>query len=144
MIIDKEFVIEQPVGLVFSQMADIEKRPQWVEPAQSREKMTEGAVGVGTQFRAVDMYPDKTAHFTHEITVYEPNRVLSESWDGPMAGTGETLFVDEGGSTRVNMHMEMKPLGLLGILAPLMKPWAGRAITKDVRRLEEIIASDSP
>ena len=144
MIIDKEFVIEQPVDLVFSHMADIEKRPDWVEPAQSRERMTEGAVGVGTQFRAVDQYPGKRAHFTHEITAYEPNRVLSESWDGPMGGTSETRFVDEGGSTRVHMHIEMKPSGMLRILAPLMKPWAQRAIAQDIGRLEKLIASDSP
>jgi uncharacterized protein YndB with AHSA1/START domain len=56
-IIEDEFVIEQPIDAVFSHMADIEQRPRWVTPAQERQKITEGPVGRGTKFRAVDKYP---------------------------------------------------------------------------------------
>ncbi len=143
MTFDEEFVIDHPVDAVFSAMADIEQRPRWVTPAQERKKITEGPVGEGTKYYAVDKYPGRRAEFTQEITAYEPNRLLAESWGGPMAGTSETRFFDENGSTRVRMHMEMNPTGLLGLLAPLMKSWASRAIGKDIEKLEALIAADS-
>ena len=143
MTIDEEFVIDHPVDAVFSAMADIEQRPRWVAPAQERTKITEGPVGEGTKYRAVDKYPGRRAEFTQEITAYEPNRLLAESWDGPMGGTSETRFTDENSSTRVHMHMEMNPTGLLGLLAPFTESWVSRAVGKDIAKLEQLIAADS-
>lgn len=55
MILEDEFEIDYPVDSVFSHMA-VELRPHWVTGAVEREKITEGPVGKGTRFRAVDQF----------------------------------------------------------------------------------------
>ena len=51
---------------------------------------------MGSRYRAKDQYPGRQAEFVHEITRYEPNRLIGESWGGPMAGHMTTRFADEG------------------------------------------------
>ena len=141
--VDIEHVVDQPVEPVFALMADIGRRPEWVTPAVERTPLSDGPVGVGSRYRAVSSYPGRKATFVQEITAYEPNRLLEEEWDGPMAGKGTTRFVDEQGSTRVIMHMEINPSGFLRFLGPLVSGWATRAIKKDLVRLEEILTAVS-
>jgi uncharacterized membrane protein len=141
-IIEDEFVIDHPVDSVFSHMA-VELRPQWVRGAVEHEKITEGPVGKGTKFRAVQEFGGRRLEGIDEITVYEPNRVLSESWGGPFPGNSEMRFSDENGSTRVHRHIEIKPSGLFSLLAPLMKPLVKRELNRDLKRFREWIASDA-
>ena len=135
--IELEHVVRQPVQLVFSVMADIERRPEWVTPAIARTKFTAGEVGVGTEYKATDKYPARRAEFVHQITAYEENRLLGESWGGPMAGHMDTRFVEQNGSTKLIVTGEIEPAGVLKLAAPLMKVWLLRALIADFVRLEQ-------
>ena len=142
MILEDEFVIDHPVDSVFSHMA-VELRPHWVSGAVEREKITEGPVGKGTRFRAVDKFGNRRIEAIDEITAYEPNRLLSEAWDGSFPGNGTIRFFDENGSTRVRRHFEINPSGLFSLLAPLMKPLVKRELNRDLERFKEWIARDA-
>jgi uncharacterized protein YndB with AHSA1/START domain len=141
--IDFEYLFGQPVERVFPVMADIERRPEWVALALERTSLTDGPVGAGSRYRATDQYPGRRAEFVHEITAYEPNRLLGESWGGPLPGQMITRFVEDGASTKLIVSMEINPSGNLKFVAPLMKGWLVRALMKDYRKLEESMAPDS-
>ena len=141
-IIEDEFVIGHQVDSVFSHFA-VGQRTEWVRGAVEREKLTDGPVGKGTKFRAVDELGGRRLEAIDEITVYEENRVLSESWDGKFPGNSEIRFADENGSTRVRRHIEINPSGLFRLLAPLMKPLVKRELNRDLARFREWIASEA-
>ncbi|MBT8239725.1 MAG: SRPBCC family protein [Acidimicrobiia bacterium] len=141
MIIGLEHLIKQPVEPVFSVMSDIERRPEWVTPAIERRKLTAGEVGVGTRYQATDKYPGRRAEFVHHITAYEMNRLLGESWDGPMSGHMNTRFVAANGWTRLIVTVDVEPAGVLKLAAPLLKVWLARALRKDFARLEHHLGS---
>ena len=139
--LDTEVVISQPVDKVFAHFADIEGRTNWVTPAVEREKLTEGPVGVGTKFRSVDQLPGRRVEFSHEVTAYQPNELISEAWTGPLAGRSESRFSAHDGDTKVSLHMEVRPSGVLRVLSPVMRGWAQRALRKDFARFEEWVAA---
>ena len=141
--IDFEYVVGQSVALVYDRMAQVERRPEWVKLALERTPLTDGPVGVGSRYQAKDQYPGWQAEFVQEITAYEPNQLLGESWGGPMAGHMTTRFVEDGGSTRLIVSMEIKPSGALRFVAPLMKGWLVRELRKDYRKFEQAIAAGS-
>jgi uncharacterized protein YndB with AHSA1/START domain len=141
--IDFEYVVGQSVERVFVRMARIERRPEWVTLALERTPLTDGPVGVGSRYRATDQYPGRRAEFVHEVTAYEPNQLLGESWGGPMAGHATTRFVEDGGSTTLIVSMEINPSGVLRFVAPLMKGWLVRELKKDYGGLEQAMAAES-
>jgi uncharacterized protein YndB with AHSA1/START domain len=140
-IIELEHVIRHPVELVFFVMCDIERRPEWVTPAIERTRLTTGDIGVGSRYKATDKYPGREAEFVHEITAYEANRRLGESWDGPMAGHMDTRFVEANGWTRLIVTVKAEPAGVLKLAAPLLKVWLVRVLKKDFARLEHQLGS---
>ncbi len=143
MIVELEHVVDQPVDRVFALVSDIGRRPDWSSAPVERTKLTEGPIGVGARYRAVDKVPGRRLEFTQEITEYEPNRLLVEAWDGPLAGVGTTRFEADGDSTRLNMRFELNPAGLLKYLAPLMTGSMIRRFKKDLDGLGDLIASES-
>src|SRR5687767_12667260 len=62
--------INRPVDAVFAQFSDVERAPEWSRPVAERQKLTEGPVGVGTAYRAVDKAPGRTLRHTMTVTVY--------------------------------------------------------------------------
>lgn len=78
-----------------------------VEDQQLRMIEPEQADGVRKRWAVV----------TGAITGYEPNQLLGESWGGPMAGHMTIRFVEEGGSTRLIVTMEINPSGVLRFVA---------------------------
>ena len=141
--IEFEYVVGLPVERVFAGMAQIERRPEWVKLALERTPLTDGPVGVGSRYQAKDQYPGRQAEFVQEITAFEPNELLGESWGGPMAGHMTTRFEEAGGSTRMTVSMEIHPSGVLRFVAPLMKGWLVRELKKDYRRFEQAVTAGS-
>ena len=133
--------IERPVSEVFAYWADLERASEWAAPVIERRKLTDGAVGVGTRFRAVDRFPGQRVEFDLEITAYEPDEHMSAVWSKPMEGGWDATFTEIERGTRLTMQAEMRPSGLMRLLSPIMGPWAKRQMRKDLQafkqRLEE-------
>lgn len=143
MIVELEHVVEQPIDRVFALLSDIGRRPDWSSAPVERTKLTEGPIGVGTRYQAVDKVPGRRLEFIQEITEYEPNRLLVESWNGPLGGVGTTRFEEDGDSTRLSMHFDIKATGVMKYLAPLMTGSMIRGFKKDLDGLGELIAAES-
>jgi uncharacterized protein YndB with AHSA1/START domain len=138
-IVEFEQVVDRPVAQVFSLMADVGSRPEWVALALERTALDEDAAGAGSRYRARDRYLLFRPEFVHEITELEPDRLLVEQWDGPLGGSMTTRFFEEDGSTRVVLRMVMTPPAALRLVAPLAKGWLVRGLRKDFARFEELV-----
>ena len=118
--LDTRVFVNRPVGEVFARWADLERAPEWAATVIERRKLTEGPVGVGSKYRAVDQFPGRRIEFTLEITAYEPDRFMAGTWSGAVKGGWEARFDERDGGTELTVHAEMKPSGMLMLLSPLM------------------------
>lgn len=109
---------------LFALWADLERSTEYSAATIERRKMTPGVIGVGTRYHAVDRWPGRTVTFTVEVTAFEPPARMTALWSGPMTGGWEARFDPANGGTDVTFTTRMEPSGVMGLLTPLMRPWA--------------------
>lgn len=136
-------VINQPINRVFAHFADVEQRPVWLSTAAERVKIAEGPIGTGSKFRSTNQMPTgKRFEFNQEVTDYEPDERIAESWDGPLAGSMVATFKPIDGNTELTLRMELTPTGIFGIIGPLLKPKVKKDLGRDLATFEEWVAKD--
>lgn len=113
--------------VVFAAWSELERIPDWYVDSMERTKTSEGPVGVGTTYHAVDKIPPgRRIEGTLEITRYEPDALMAASLSDPYNATWEVTFDEVAGSTLMTMHIVANLSGIQGLLAPLLSGWAGR------------------
>jgi len=122
--------VEAPVEAVFEGWADLERSPEHQRPTIERRMLTEGPVGAGTRYRAVDQWPGRKVTFEMEITTFERPHLIAARWEEPMEGGWSARFEDLNGTTRMSFETMIIPKGIMGMLTPLMKPWASRQLAE--------------
>lgn len=139
---DLEITVNRPVDEVFRYAADIEHVPEWAKPARTREKLTEGPIGVGTRYRAVDQMPGRRIEFIEEVTIYEPNRRAAFSLGEPINGQIDARFQPVEDNTKVDFSVALNPTGLMGLLEPVMAKPMRRMFEKDLANLKAAVEAN--
>ncbi len=135
--LEATIVIDRPVGEVFALWSEVERYPEWFGMSIEREKLTEGPIGVGTKYRAVDnLPPGRRTEITLEITAYKPNELVAARLSEPINATWEARFQETGQGTRMTFHTVANPSGLQGLLAPLFVGWARRQLQVGLDRFK--------
>ncbi len=120
-------IIERPLSEVFAAWSELERIPDWYEGSIERRKTSEGPVGVGTTYHAVDKVPPgRRIEGTLTVTRYEPDRLIEATLSEPYNSTWQATFEDVSGSTLMTMHVEADPDGVPRLLAPLVLSWANK------------------
>lgn len=122
--------IGESAGVTFDCWAALERSPEHQRPTVERRKLTDGPVGVGTRYLAVDRWPGRRVEFEMEITEFDPPSHMAARWSEPMRGEWHASFEPVGGSTRMSFRTIIEPSGVLGVLAPVMSRWAQRELRR--------------
>ena len=121
-----DIVIDRPVEDVFDYVADECNEPTYNSEMRFAEKISDGAIGVGTHYRAEVVSGGRPVPMVIEFIEYErPRRLVSKTTMSAM-DIGYTLTfepVPEG--TRMGWSGEIEPHGMLKLMGPLVG-WMGR------------------
>lgn len=120
--------VKAPMERAFDCWAALERSPEHQKPTIDRTKLTEGPVGTGTRYSAIDQWPGRKVSFEMEITQFDRPTLIAAQWDEPMNGSWVARFDEEGGITTMDFETTIEPGGIMGLFAPLMKGWAGRQL----------------
>lgn len=124
--IEGEIQISRPVGEVFDVVADSRNEPRYNPQMLSAEKLSDGPVRLGTQFRAVMKTRRGTTALLIELTEYaRPTRLGSASQLAAMTSSGRLTLAPVDGGTRLHWSWEVRPRGPARLLSPLIT-WVGR------------------
>jgi polyketide cyclase/dehydrase/lipid transport protein len=124
-----ETTVPQPQGEAFDFFIDFRNEPAWNPDCLLVEKTSNGPIGLGTTFdgKMKGVGPNKA-----EIVAYDrPNRctVIERSRVGE--GTFDFRFAPaNGGGTRIEMTMQIKPKGPMRLLQPLMGKMLGKMVAE--------------
>ncbi|MGA7272742.1 MAG: SRPBCC family protein [Acidimicrobiia bacterium] len=122
--------IQAPIEQVFDGWAALERSPEHQKPTIERTRLDEGPLGAGSRYRAIDQWPGRKVRFEMEITGYERPSLIAARWDEPMNGSWEARFASDDGVTRMDFDTTIEPGGMMGLMAPLMRPWAKRQLAQ--------------
>jgi len=137
-------LVDRSVDEVFSRLADLELSPAWAVASGviERRKLTDGPVGRGTRFQALDqLLPGRPLRFVVEITEFEPDRYIAANWSEPIRGGWNARFQPRNGSTELTFTAEMHPTGVLRLIAPVIGAVARRAMKKDLANFKVWVES---
>ncbi|HZO58845.1 MAG TPA: SRPBCC family protein [Solirubrobacterales bacterium] len=132
--------IARPAQAVFDYLADGEKMPRWMKEFTSVEKVGDGPVGAGTEFRYEDKRGTKSSY---KLTEYRPpERLAWHGADVKMPGGSMTPdgFYDiheHDGHTHVEMHVQPHLHGMAKLMGPMMAMGMRRTSKQYVQLLKE-------
>lgn len=130
-----EIVIRRPVEEVFDFVAD--ERNVYDPTIVHVEKLTAGPVGPGTRFRSESRGMGGTVPMTVEVTAHERPRRLVSRTHSPVVDIDSTLgFEPFDGGTRLRWESELRPRGMLRMLARVMPSLAERRQAEIFGRLK--------
>ncbi len=149
-----EFTVQQGFAnapdRVFQALTDLKGIANWMPGFVKVEILSEGAFGLGTQWRATRKLFGKEATEQFEVTRFEPPTGLGLRVDGSKGTSkrGEYLFdyrlTPQNGGTEVTLHGAIRGLGrIAGLISRLFVGTFKKACVKDLRALATHLATPS-
>lgn len=112
--------IQQTPETVFTYMNDNEKFQQW-SPAQNRRQLTDGPVGVGTQFAQTVSILGRSFESVTEVTAYdEPKLLAFKAISSPVPYESRLTLSPTEEGTKVEGTVEGEPGGFFKLAQPLI------------------------
>ena len=140
--VESTTVISRPVEEVFALLSNLENYPKWSSAFLEVQKTSEGPIGVGTTWRAVQKAFGQRLESEVEVTEYEPNRkIAQESTSGPIPSEVLLTFEPVEGGTRVSVALEAEVGGFFKLAEPLVKTMVKRNIETDFANLKDLMES---
>lgn len=139
-----EIVIERPVELVFDFVADERNEPIYNRRVVRAEKLTEGPIGTGTQFRAATRTMGGQAEMLIEITDYDRPRTLASTTQMTSVDIrGVVRFAPDLDGTRLRWSWDVQPKGMLRLLASVLGPIGERQERRAWTALKRLLEATS-
>lgn len=151
-----EFTVQQQFAnapdRVFQALTDLEGAANWMPGLIKIEMLSEGAFGIGTEWRETRKIFGKEATEQFEVTRFEPPTGLALRVDGSKGTSkrGEYLFeyrlTPRNGGTEVTLHGAIRGVGsIIGLISRLFGTFE-KACAKDLQALATHLASpaDAP
>lgn len=131
--------IERPINDVFAYLGDLEHIPEWNWAVTATRKVSEGPIGVGTEYRQTRSVP-KRATEALQLTVFDsPERIEVEGTLGPFpARIGYRLRETDQGTTILN-EVELDTPGMLALAAPVASRRIQGSVAENLRVLKDLL-----
>jgi hypothetical protein len=117
-VISNHVIIQRPQEIVFDFVADMRNELKWNPDVQTMEKLTEGPIGIGTNFLAKWTLSDT---INVEITRYERPYYVTFVNGGKLSVTLELSLSSSGNKTEMSTKFIATPHGFLRAIFPVMK-----------------------
>jgi len=109
------------MDVVFDMVADQRNEPSYNPVMTYSEKLTDGPIDVGTQFRATTTVRARPVQMLIEYTAYDRPRVVASTTSMATADIqGAITFSPHPSGTRMCWSWEVTPRGALKLLAPII------------------------
>jgi polyketide cyclase/dehydrase/lipid transport protein len=107
------------------------------------ESSADGPLAEGTHIHERRRVLGREVASELEVTAYEPpHRLTLKALSGPIRFTVEHTFVENGGSTLVQVLAEGKPSTLMKLAGPVLARTAEEELRRDLDRLKAILEAE--
>jgi len=131
--------IKRPPREIFAYLADFENLPRWNYAITEARKITPGPVGVGSKYLQVRTTPRRSEE-TFEVIEFEPDsRLTVHGAFGPLSGQASYLLDRTADGTKLTNAMDLRPGGVLNLVAPLATSRVRTAVANNLDKLREIL-----
>lgn len=138
---ENEIVINQPVQVVFSYLADLRHVPEWNYAIESTTPKDISTIGVGARYVQRRTLPYAMTEEL-EIAGYDQDKLLAVSGDfAVFSGVMTYTLVSVGGATRLVNRVELEAKGAAKLLAPIAAMQLKGAVKTNMGVLKRLLES---
>jgi hypothetical protein len=121
--------INQPIAVVFDQIADARNEAKWNSTLTEYQLVSPGPVGKDSVFK----YKNRGNEFTSTLSEYKKPKSLAFQVQGkPMDINARVLFDAESGNvTLVKAEYDLRPKGFMKLLLPVFGSFIRKAFVKE-------------
>jgi uncharacterized protein YndB with AHSA1/START domain len=142
---EKVITINRPIEEVFAYVSDAGNGPKWQKALVEARRITEGPLGVGTQFTGVRKFMGRRMESVIQYTTYDPNKkVVFKTISGSSPFEQTFLFESTAGGTRLTTRLDLETSGLMGLAQPLIASGVKREVDESFGILKGMLESRVP
>jgi uncharacterized membrane protein len=136
-----ETVINRPRSVVAEYAGNPENAPRWYANIKRVSWETEPPLRQGSRLAFSAEFLGRTLDYTYEFVEFVPGEILvMRTSQGPFPMQTTYRWEDHGnGATRMTLRNTGKPAGFSKLAALVMAPMMKSAMTKDLKRLKEVL-----
>jgi hypothetical protein len=137
-------VIDRPRSVVYEVLTDFESYlARWAAGPVAAQKITSGAVVVGTKFTVTAQVGPIRVRSPYEVLIWEPPaRFGGRGVAGPVRFMEEYRLDDDSGTTRLQQSIRVWPRGVLRIAEAMCRRQLQRLIPADLDRLKALVEAE--
>jgi Polyketide cyclase / dehydrase and lipid transport len=137
-------VIDRPRSVVYEVLTDFESYlARWAAGPVAAQKITSGAVGVGTKFTVTAQVGPIRVRSPYEVLIWEPQtRFGGRGVAGPVRFMEEYRLDDDSGATRLQQSIRVWPRGPFRIAEAMCRRQLQRLIPADLDRLKALVEAE--
>lgn len=126
----------------FAYVADFANTQEWDPGVREAEKLTDGSVDVGTEYRVVAEFRGREIPMRYRVVRFEPpGRVVLEGEGRTVSAVDDIRFEPTGRGTRIVYAADLEMKGLLRLLEPFLR---GAFVTMGRRALDGLARQLGP
>lgn len=133
--------LNRPVEQVFAFLIDPKNLLTWQSSLIEIERLTEGSLHVGSQFREVRRLGRRPAEIRGEFTDFEPNKRFATKTLTEPHVTVSFSFDPENGGTRLRYKFVLLTRGIMRLLEPLIAGLIKKERESDFETLKRLLES---
>jgi carbon monoxide dehydrogenase subunit G len=105
--------VRRPLEEAFAYVADFTTMAEWDPGIAEARRITDGPIGIGTEFDVVALFRGSRVPFRYRVTAYEENRRIVLDGEGAKArSTDEITFEPAAAGTRIVYEAELRLRGV--------------------------------
>ena len=131
--------IERHIDDVFAYLGDLENVPEWNWAVTATHKVSEGPVGVGTEYRQTRTVPRPGSEELRLTSFEPPSTIVIEGTLGPFAARIGYVLRGAGETTTVVNEIELRSPGIRGIAAPIVSGRIRSSVEDNLRVLKAVL-----
>jgi carbon monoxide dehydrogenase subunit G len=143
--LEETITVKGAIDDVFAYVADFANSEEWDPGVARTERLTEGAVGVGSRYRVMVRFFGRTAPMEYEITEYDPPRRVVLTGTGSTVEAVDDIRFEAAGdeSTVVHYTADIRLTGMAALIQPFLGSAFVRIGKKAMAGLERTLGTPS-
>ncbi len=129
-----------PLPVVRDYLRDFANATEWDAGTKTCEPITDGPVGVGSQWRNVSVFRGRETTLTYTLEADEPERLRIVGRNKTVTSEDELTMSDDDGGTSVSYTATFTFHGIAKVATPLMVPALGSLADDAERSLSDALA----
>ncbi|WP_047888664.1 SRPBCC family protein [Rhodococcus sp. ARP2] len=139
--VTRKFTAEVPIEKAAAFLRDFANAPTWDPGTESCTQISDGPVGVGTQWHNVSKLFGVTTELTYTLVTDELNHVVLEGKNKTATSTDDITLTSVGpNSTEIEYHANVEFNGAAKIASPLLKAgFEAKVAPETVKKMTEAL-----